>query len=63
MASRDMTTIPGFQSFEPPSSRTAGFSASVEFTDVSLEVVSAVSGIPLVDLSIDYEPWLVRGEE
>jgi hypothetical protein len=42
---------------------TAGQTISLELTDVNLKWVSIATGIPLVDLSIDYEPWLVRGED
>lgn len=37
--------------------------ARIEFHEIRLEVVSALTGVPLVDLSIDYEPWLVRGDQ
>jgi hypothetical protein len=38
---------------------------SIEFqwTGISLEVMSILTGIPLVDLSIEHEPHLVRGTE
>ena len=34
----------------------------IVLTGVRLEIVAIMTGIPLVDLSIDYEPHLIRGE-
>lgn len=43
--------------------RTDGtWSVSLEWTGINLDVFSIITGIPLVDLSIEFEPWLVRGE-
>ena len=39
------------------------WSVSVEWTGISLDVFAIVTGIPLVDLSIEFEPWLVRGDQ
>ena len=39
------------------------WSVSFEWTGISLDVFAVMTGIPLVDLSIEYEPWLVRGED
>lgn len=35
----------------------------VEVTDVSLEAVATMTGVPLVDLSLETEPHLVRGTQ
>lgn len=35
----------------------------VTFEGIDLAAVAAYTGIPLVDLSIEYEPWLIRGDQ
>ena len=39
------------------------WTVSIPFATIDLRVMSILTGIPLVDLSIDYEPHLVRGTE
>lgn len=40
-----------------------GTTVQVEFEDVDLAVVAVLTGIPLVELSIQYETHIVRGSE
>lgn len=42
---------------------TEPFSISFEFEGVSLEAMAALTGWPLVDLSIMYDTHIIRGEE
>ena len=39
-----------------------GWTFAVTLTDVSLDVMAILCGIPLVDLSIEHEPHIIRGE-
>lgn len=40
------------------------WSVSVEWSgSLDLALFAVVTGIPLVDLSIEFEPWLVRGDQ
>lgn len=39
------------------------WTVDIEFQGIDLRAMAIICGIPLVDLSIDYEPHLVRGTE